>query len=161
MHNKRRTWLIVEDDDDDFFLLRRALTRDANGFDVDILRARDGVEAIAYLGDEKTGSNNGNHALPDLLVLDLKMPRADGFDVLGWIQHRGDVNGMPVVVFTSSDDPGDVARAYSLGAKSYLVKPTGPTSYLEAAQMLKKICSDNFELADDTCSALLVPRPGK
>jgi DNA-binding NarL/FixJ family response regulator len=94
-----------------------------------------------------------------LLVLDLKMPRADGFDVLGWIQHRGNVNGMSVVVFTSSDDPGDVARAYALGAKSYLVKPTGPSSYLEAARMLRKVCSEDSEMTEDSSSTLLVPPP--
>jgi DNA-binding response OmpR family regulator len=159
MENKIKTWLIAEDDDNDFFLLHRALVRD--GFDRDIQRARDGVEAIAYLNGEKFGPKNGAHLLPELLVLDLKMPRANGFDVLGWIQHRGNINGMPVVMFTSSDDPGDVARAYALGAKSYLVKPSGPSSYLEAAQMLKKICYDSFELAEHTRSALLVPRPGK
>jgi len=107
--------LVAEDNDNDVFILQRVLA--AAHLDRETRFVRDGQEAIEFI--------NGNDAghLPRLFLLDLKMPRMDGFDVLRWRQLRQDLKGIPTIVFTSSEQAKDIQRAYDLGANSYLVKP--------------------------------------
>ena len=84
---------------------------------------RDGEETIAYLSGEGKYSNRAEYPLPDLLLLDLKMPRIDGFEVLKWIREQPGLSALRVVVLTSSEDIRDVNVAYRLGANSFMVKP--------------------------------------
>ena len=113
--------LIAEDDPSDIFLLRRAFS--VAGVPAALHFVRDGQEAIDYLGGESDYSDRESHPLPDLLLLDLKMPRMNGFDVLAWLRQQPGLKRLPVTVLTSSDQPQDVNRAYDLGANSYLLKP--------------------------------------
>ena len=83
----------------------------------------DGEEAIGYLKGEGKYSRRDEFPLPTLLLLDLKMPKSDGFDVLTWIRGQKELSAIRIVVLTGSDDEGDIDRAYSLGANSFLVKP--------------------------------------
>jgi CheY-like chemotaxis protein len=82
----------------------------------------DGVEAIEYLEESRLRSDQTDRPFPTMLLLDLKLPRRDGFEVLRWIRSQPGLRRMVVVVFTSSDLPKDVNLAYELGANSYLVK---------------------------------------
>jgi CheY-like chemotaxis protein len=111
---------VAEDDADDRLLLEIAFAR--AGLKLPIQFFTDGVEAIQYLEESVLRSGQTDHPCPTLLLLDLKMPRCDGFDVLRWIRTQPGLRRMVVVVFTSSDLPEDVNRAYDLGANSYLVK---------------------------------------
>ncbi|HWQ90290.1 MAG TPA: response regulator [Clostridia bacterium] len=122
MDNKQFTVLLVEDDLNDIFLVKRAfkLAQIKNPLQV----ATDGQEAILYLrGDGKYGDRE-TYPLPKLMVMDIKMPRKTGFEVLEWV--KGDdrnLRRIPVVIVSSSDNPADINRAYELGANAYMVKP--------------------------------------
>lgn len=120
---RNRTILVAEDSDAEVTLLEHAFSR--VGINASIHFVRDGQEAIEYLQGDGSYHDRQIYKLPDLLLLDLKMPRLGGFDVLAWLQERSDCDCLVVVVLTSSDDPKDVTRAYQLHANSYLVKPPG------------------------------------
>ena len=83
----------------------------------------DGEEAIAYLKGEGHYANRAEYPLPALLLLDLKMPRKGGFEVLEWIRQEPSLSGLRVVVLTNSTEIRDVNQAYQIGANSFLVKP--------------------------------------
>src|SRR6185503_14059178 len=114
--------LLAEDREDDIVLLRRAFKKAnlVNPLQV----VKNGEEAIAYLKGEGLFANRAEYPLPSLMLLDLKMPRKDGFEVLDWIRQQPSLRTLRVVVLTASDQMRDVNRAYQLGANSFLVKPT-------------------------------------
>jgi CheY-like chemotaxis protein len=113
--------LIAEDDPGDVFLLERAFAQ--AGVPAKLHFVRDGQEAIDYLTGENQFADREAHPLPHLMLLDLKMPRMSGFDVLGWLRKQPGLKRLLVAVLTSSDQPQDINRAYDLGANSYLLKP--------------------------------------
>src|SRR5215207_3641502 len=113
--------LIAEDDPTDIFFLRRAFS--SAGLPTTLHFVRDGQEAIDYLEGERAYSNRQTYPLPDLMLLDLKMPRLNGFDVLDWLRQQPTLKRLLVTILTSSDQPQDINRAYDLGANSYLLKP--------------------------------------
>ena len=113
--------LLAEDREDDILLIRKSFK---NSFITNPLHVvRDGEEAIEYLSGEGRYANRAEYPLPALLLLDLKMPRKDGFEVLQWIRQQPDLSKLPVVVLTSSENVHDVNAAYRAGANSFLVKP--------------------------------------
>ena len=118
---RRQTILLAEDDDDAVLLLKMACARSRLVNPMNVVS--DGQNAIGYLSGEGVYADRGKFPLPALLLLDLKMPRKNGFEVLSWIRSNTAVNRLPVVVLTSSRDPIDIDRAYDLGANSYAVKP--------------------------------------
>jgi DNA-binding NarL/FixJ family response regulator len=79
------------------------------------------------------------------MILDLKMPRKNGFEVLAWLRERPDFCKLPVVIFSSSEEPEDVEHAYNLGASAYLVKPSSYTSYSEVVETLKQFLSSGYD----------------
>ncbi|MDP8917338.1 MAG: response regulator [Pseudomonadota bacterium] len=113
--------LIVEDDADDRDLLARAFKR--AGIDVPLWFAKDGDEAVAYL---EGVAFDMSQATPFIVLLDLKLPRRSGFEVLEWIKRNARLRRIPVIILTSSRENVDLERAYDLGANSYLVKPARP-----------------------------------
>jgi CheY-like chemotaxis protein len=113
--------LVAEDDLDDVFLLRRAFSK--AGVATGLKFVRDGQEVIDYLSGVPPYDNRTKYPLPGLLVLDLKMPRVTGFEVLEWLQSDEMRRRLPVVVLSGSGRPDDIERAYSLGANYYAVKP--------------------------------------
>ena len=127
--------LLVEDREDDILLVRKSFERGGinNPFQV----VRDGEEAVHYLAGEGRYSNRAEYPLPDLVLLDLKMPKVDGFEVLMWIRRQPGFGTIPVVVLTTSDAIRDVNRAYALGANSFLVKPLDFENFVELAKMLR------------------------
>lgn len=109
--------LLAEDDDNDVFLFRQALT--LAGVDKPLIVAEDGQEVVDYF----TLPTPGARVHPAVIVLDLNMPRMDGFEVLAWLSKQPHLRSIPVLVLSSSDDEGDQARARQLGAVAYWVKP--------------------------------------
>lgn len=130
--------LIAEDDENDVFLIKRAF-RQAQ-FENPLQVVQTGEDAIAYLKGDPPYENREKHPSPALLLLDLKMPRKDGFEVLAWIRQRPEFNPLAVVVLTSSQESRDVNRAYALGASSYLVKPANFVSLVDMINRLKEYC---------------------
>lgn len=109
--------IVVEDNDDDFFLLERAFHKSSiAGM---LIRARSGTEALAELGMLL----DSDPERPLCLLVDLKMPGVDGFGLLQCIRSEPRTRRIPVIILSSSDSPKDLARAYDLGANSYVVKP--------------------------------------
>lgn len=128
------TILIVEDDANDVILLRRAFRKANLGNPLQM--ASDGEEAIRYLAGEGPYADREKFPLPGLLLLDLKLPRKSGFEVLEWLKDRQGIRRLPVVVLTSSRESADVRRAYDLGANSYLVKPVDFHALAEMVKVL-------------------------
>ena len=114
--------LIAEDSEDDMALIRLAFLKGKLINPIQFVR--NGEEAIAYLKGEGPYANRVEYPLPCLVLLDLKMPRKNGFEVLEWIRQQPGMNGLRVVVLTTSQEIRDVNQAYQLGANSFLVKPT-------------------------------------
>lgn len=127
--------LIVDDAEDDVLLLRKALRRSEISCGVQAVNS--GEEALAYLQGEGRFSNQFEHPLPDLVLLDLKMPRMDGFEVLQWIRRQENFHALRVVVLTASEDAEHVNRAYQLGANSFVVKPMEFESLVVLARQLQ------------------------
>jgi len=127
--------LIAEDRDDDVLLIRRSLKR-AHVFNP-LQVVGNGEEVIAYLSGEGKFANRDEFPLPSLVLLDLKMPRLDGFQVLQWIRRQTSLKALRVIVLTSSADIRDVNLAYQLGANSFLVKPMDFENFVKVGQALR------------------------
>ena len=128
--------LIAEDDENDVFLIKRALHQAQ--FDNPLQVVSTGQDAISYLKGESPYVPREKFPIPGLVLLDLKMPLKNGFEVLSWIRQHTEFNSLPVVVLTPSQESADVNRAYALGANSYLVKPASFVSLVEMINRLKE-----------------------
>lgn len=111
-------FLLVEDDDDHAEVVRRTLSRERLNNEID--HVRNGAEALALLRGE---GGYREHPLPDIILLDLKMPVMDGHEVLAVLKKDARLRRIPVVIMTTSDAESDRERAYDLNANSYVVKP--------------------------------------
>lgn len=122
MDNRRFSVLMVEDDLNDIFIVKRAFKM-AN-IPTPLQVVTDGQEAISYLrGDGKYGDRDV-FPLPKLIVMDIRMPRRTGFEVLEWAKtSEGPLRRIPIVIVSSSENPADINHAYELGANAYMVKP--------------------------------------
>lgn len=116
--------LLVEDSRDDAFFLRRAFLK--AGLSHPIVDVRNGQQAVNYLSGNALYSDRSLYPLPKLVLVDLNMPLMDGFEFLAWVQNRPELERLPIIVISSSDLPADKAKAITLGAKDYLVKPNDP-----------------------------------
>jgi CheY-like chemotaxis protein len=121
MGTPTETILLVEDNEDDVFALRRAVKK--AGISNPLRVATDGQQAVDYLTAASDPARKEEHPLPFLVLLDLKLPYRDGFEVLEWIRRQSHLAQLLVVMLTGSDERRDHQRAYALGARSYLVKP--------------------------------------
>jgi len=126
--------LLAEDREDDIILIQRSFK--AALMTNPIYVVRNGEEAIDYLKGEGQFANREEYPLPDLLLLDLKMPRIDGFGVLEWIKSAPSLASLRVIVLTSSENIKDVNRAYQLGANSFLVKPLEFHNFIAVSKTL-------------------------
>jgi len=134
MTDKLYTILLVEDDPNDVLLIRRAFRKSDVANPIQVVG--DGEEAIAYLSGRGPYADRERTPLPVLLLLDLKLPRKSGFEVLEWLRQQPGLKRLPVAVLTSSAETPDVNRAYDLGANSYLVKPVRFEGLLRMVQTL-------------------------
>ncbi len=128
--------LIVEDREDDVLLMRKSFEK--AGLPNPIKSVRDGEEALAYLSGEGKYASRDEYPLPSLILLDLKLPRMDGFEVLTWIRKQQGIRGIPVVVLTSSSQLRDVNRAYELGANSFFVKELDFQNSVDLTRLLER-----------------------
>ena len=127
--------LLVEDDENDVMLLQRAFRRAAIVNPLQIVRHGD--DAVAYLEGTGEFADRVQHPLPVLMLLDLKLPRRTGLEVLRWVKERAGLRRIPIIVLTSSKNDDDVNRAYELGANSYVVKPVSFETLLELVKSLE------------------------
>ena len=131
---KPKTILLVEDNPSDVELTRRALHKShiAN----ELIVAEDGQEVLDYLFDGALLAGRSMDDLPALILLDLKLPKVDGLQVLRQIRADEHTNRLPVVILTTSSEEQDVAQSYDLGANSYIRKPVDFKQFVEAVQHL-------------------------
>ena len=119
--NTKHCVAVAEDDRDEVFLLRWAFEK--AGLDHQFIELNDGEAIIAYLSGTPPYDDRVRFPLPRLLLLDLKMPKRNGFEVLAWLAARPDLNNLPAVVLTSSQFGDDIQMAKKLGAREFLTKP--------------------------------------
>ena len=124
--------LLVEDDPADARLVQRAFLK--IHAPIRVSRLTDGDEAVAYLNGDPPFHNRTQHPLPMVVLLDIKMPRRSGLEVLEWLRSKtSPLRRMPVVILTSSKHSVDINRAYELGVNSYLTKPENSAGLVELA----------------------------
>jgi len=132
--------LLAEDDPNDVVLIQRAFQK--AGLRNILKVVEDGDQAIKYLSGQGVYSNRKQYPLPFLMLLDLKMPGTDGFEVLEWLRNEPQLKRMLVVVLTSSNLQADVDHAYELGANSYLVKPVSFDEMVHLIQRFESYWSE-------------------
>lgn len=125
--------LVAEDDDADVFFLRRAFKQVE--LTNPVLFVADGMAAIDALARSKT---HAEERLPGLVILDLKMPRRSGLQVLEWMRRQPVIRSIPVLIFTSSSNQSDIESAYEAGASGFLVKPSSSEERVELAGFIKQ-----------------------
>ena len=128
------TILLVENDPDDVFFFRQAL-REAN-LNVRMWVACNGQEAIDYLDRQSAFAELTGNSCPSLVLLDLRIPNKNGFEVLSWARQQPELERLVVVMLTSSTQPADIDRAYYLGANEYLVKPADFNSMVDLVKSI-------------------------
>lgn len=131
------TVLHIDDDPNDTELLRAAANRAQVPF---ILHnVEDGEQAMAYLSGAGIYANRQSYQLPSLILLDLKMPRATGLEILKWIRAHPVLSEIPVLVLSGSELQDDIKQAYAIGANSYLVKPLGFEALVSLVKSLTSV----------------------
>src|SRR6185295_10830165 len=126
--------LLVEDNPRDEALTLRAFKK--NNIGNHIVVARDGVEAIDYLFGTGAYAGRDTSEMPQLILLDLKLPKVDGLEVLQKLRANEHTRRLPVVIFTSSNEEEDLINSYNLGANSYVRKPVDFNQFMEASRQL-------------------------
>lgn len=126
--------LMADDDPDDYHLVRVAFKK--SGIRVDLRRARDGEELMDYLLRQKEFAETNDTSRPRLILLDLNMPLKNGWEALSEIKKDPVVSGIPVVIFSSSNDPQDVTACHQLGADGYISKPATFESLMDTMHLL-------------------------
>ncbi len=134
--------LLVDDDENDVELMRRAFQ--SAKFPGPVRVVRQGEAAIAYLSGEGAYSDRGQFPLPAVMLLDLNMPKKNGFDVLAWLNTQPGLNRLMVIVLTASRRPEDADRAYDLGAKAFLVKPDNFNDLIAMSRCLREWIGFNY-----------------
>ena len=127
--------LLVEDNPDDAELIQYAFEK--AGIQNPLVIVTDGDAAVEYIGRTGVHADRIGQPLPELILLDLKLPRRSGFEVLSFIREHNPTKHTPVVVLTSSGQDEDIRRSYELGANSFLVKPIGHDALIQMAHTLK------------------------
>ena len=128
--------LLVEDDPNDALLLERAFRKAGLLYPLSIVR--DGDQAVDFLQGTGKYKDRVRYPLPRLMLLDLKLPRRSGHEVLKWVRSRPGLKRLPVIVLTSSSEPRDIVAAYDEGTNSYLVKPSNAELLAQMVSQLEK-----------------------
>ena len=126
--------LLAEDEEIDYLCVKRAA--DAAIHPTRLLRVTDGDEALKYLQGDGVYADRSTFPIPNVLVLDLKMPRKSGFDVLQWVRDHEIYRTIPVIIFSTSGLEREVERAYSLGANTYFVKPMAVDDFTKLCDLM-------------------------
>ena len=134
MNLEDETILLVEDNPTDVLLIQRAF-RKAN-VTVPLQVVEDGEVAVRYLSGEEPYTDRDRYPLPVLILLDLKLPRKSGAEVLAWLRQQPALKRLPVVVLTSSKEYADINHIYDLGGNAYMVKPVAFDNLVEIVKAL-------------------------
>ncbi|NHJ85175.1 MAG: response regulator [Asgard group archaeon] len=130
----RKVILLIEDNPDDVLLTQRAFNK--SNILNELIVVNNGEEALDYLFCKGKYKDRDFNELPELILLDLKMPKMDGLDVLKRIREDNRVKHLPVVILTTSKEENDIIRSYCLGANSYITKPVDFDQFVEAVKQL-------------------------
>ena len=131
---KDHSILLVEDDADDALLIERAIRK--SNLVAPVYRVEDGEAACDYLAGHGKYADRSKHPLPTLVLLDIKLPKRSGLEVLRWVRSKPALARLVVVMLTSSRELKDVDEAYAQGANSYLVKPISPGEMQDLIKVL-------------------------
>ena len=151
----RQVVLLVEDNPSDEALTRRALKK--HGVDEDLVIVRDGAEAMDYLFGSGTFAGRDPAEAPRLVLLDLKLPKVSGLEVLKRLRADLGTRSIPVVVFTSSGEEDDVVAGYGLGCNSFVRKPI---DFIQLNEALRQIATYWLSLNESLPTSLPRPRAG-
>jgi len=119
---KGRRILVIEDNPADVIVIRQALLRIEPGLRINVVE--DGQHALNYLSGKAPYTDRETHPIPDLILLDLSLPKASGFEVLEWVRTEPVLKQTPIVILATSSFSEDIHRAYEFGANSFITKPT-------------------------------------
>lgn len=131
------TVLHVDDDPNDTALLRAASSKAE--VDFELHNVEDGEEAIAYLSGQGKYADRAKYRIPVLVLLDLKLPRSTGFEILKWIRNDPGLCSLPIIVLSGSELHEDIRLAYAEGANSYLVKPLGFSALVDLIKSINQV----------------------
>ena len=131
-----KTVLLVEDSEDDALIMRMACQR--TGIPHTFRLVTDGEAAMAYLSAKGVYADRTAYPMPDLIFLDIRLPKRTGHEVLEWVRSQPEVRNLPVVVLTTSKESTDISRAYSLGVTSYLRKIPEVAEFGQAVRVILK-----------------------
>jgi CheY-like chemotaxis protein len=148
MDDSSFTILLVEDEENDALLVKMAFKK--NAIPNPVQWVRDGLEAIAYLNGEGEFADRERYPFPEVLILDLKMPRMNGLELLAWIRDHPEFRVIPTIIMSASRLDSDVEKAYALGANTYMIKPS---AFDDLAKMVK--------LAHDYWGVSIKPRTAR
>lgn len=150
-----KTVLYVDDNPNDLFLSERACRNGRVSF---LLKTTNsGTAAIRYLSGDGGFANRTENPFPDLILLDLKMPEMDGFQVLRWIRTHPATRMIPVAVFSASLIPGDVVKGYAEGANYFIIKPSALTTLIEIVRAADEFLASDSK-NDDALTRFSEPR---
>lgn len=135
MNSNPHPILLVEDNEDDVIFMKRTVRSVQIAQPLQVVT--NGQQAIDYLSGQEGFTDRNQFPLPCLVLLDLKLPRKSGLEVLQWIREQPSLKGLVVLVLTTSKEPHDIERAYRLGANAYLVKPAAVEQLVELTRAIK------------------------
>jgi CheY-like chemotaxis protein len=150
--------LLVDDSEDDLFFFRQAATAVKAPFALQI--ARDGLDAVSYLAGQGAYADRSRTPAASLVLLDLKLPRKSGLEVLEWVRQQPLLQEVCCMVLTSSAEVRDLRRAYDLGAKLFMVKPMGLTALRQLVGAVAEYWQDPAAGPPASLKALSLPYPG-
>ena len=130
------TILYAEDEENDVFFLQRGFK--LAGSSHTFKAVPDGSQALEYLTGEGIFADRTRYPFPDLILLDINMPKKSGLDVLAWLRSQPRYNSLPALILTSSSRPEDMEKARQLGADDYLLKPSDPLKLIEVVRYLEE-----------------------
>jgi CheY-like chemotaxis protein len=151
--------ILVAEDDEDYVLLIKQVFMKAH-IPNSIHVVWNGEEAISYLKGDGKYSNRDEYPLPDIFLLDLKMPRINGFEVLKWVRSQPSLSALRILVLTSSDEIRDVNEAYQLGANSFLVKPMDFQDFTNLSRLIADFWFKASRTPDSFRPPLKARKPG-
>jgi CheY-like chemotaxis protein len=143
---EKKKILLVEDSRDDILLIQRAFNKTKLTEKFDLIVAQDGNQALSYLHDTDISSVSQHGKIPMILLLDLNLPKMNGFEILQRIRSDEKTKLIPVIVFTSSKEDQDITRSYLLGANSYVRKPIDSEKFTLILQQIISYWGDVNEL---------------
>jgi len=138
--------LLVEDSKDDILLIQRAFNKTKLAEKFELIIAQDGNQALSYLQDLGISSISQQSKIPMILLLDLNLPKMNGFEILQRIRNNDKTKLIPVIVFTSSKEDQDITKSYLLGANSYVRKPIDSDKFTAVLQQIVSYWGDINEL---------------